>query len=79
MSITNPQQISGHSKGNSLTFINKSNPLTRSNVNGTVNTIDYVQWSDWWVDEDLGVLATYYPEVFVMDLLFYCDHVRQSL
>ena len=53
MSITNPKKISPNSKRYSLTFINKSNPLARSNINGTIDTVNDIQRPDLRINKDL--------------------------
>ena len=53
MSVTYSQKIGSNSKGDSLTFINKGNSFTRSNVDGTINTVDDIKRSDLRINKNL--------------------------
>jgi hypothetical protein len=79
MGITNSQKVSSNSKWNFLTLIDKCYPLTRSYVYRTVNAVHHIQWPNLWINKDLGVLAAYYSQIFVLNSLLYVYHVAKAL
>lgn len=61
MCVAHSEEVSRNSKGHFLTFVNEGYPFAGSNVDGTVHTVDDIEWPDFWVNENLRILASNYP------------------